>query len=98
MTNWHHFACFVKRGGKKPTSAADISQFNDISPADQDKIAEKFFGGVISFEPKPIHDGPEMLVDYAKSNRSSCRGCAGATTFFDSLLLVNVLFLHFFVS
>lgn len=77
--NWYHFSCFFKQS--KPRAVAEISGFGSLRWEDQQRIREKLGG-------TDVVDGPsssgskkrkttrsDLQVEYAKSSRSSCKGC-----------------------
>ncbi|CAB1340117.1 unnamed protein product [Coregonus sp. 'balchen'] len=62
VPHWHHFSCFWLRAAAQ--SPADIAGFSDLRWEDQEKGGAK--------GEKTLND---FAVEYAKSNRSTCKGC-----------------------
>ncbi|KAK7474692.1 hypothetical protein BaRGS_00034057 [Batillaria attramentaria] len=78
VPNWFHYACFWKRG--RPKTTDEIHGFHSLRWDDQEKIKEKIGGGGAGGgDGGESSSGPAMYPDftaeYAKSNRSTCRGC-----------------------
>lgn len=87
--NWYHFGCFYKNATIK--SASEVSGFGSLRWDDQEKIKKKMAGGAgedTPDGPAPSSRGGkkgstskrkttrgDLQVEYAKSNRSSCKGC-----------------------
>ncbi|XP_059573331.1 poly [ADP-ribose] polymerase 1 [Alligator mississippiensis] len=81
VPHWHHYTCFWKRA--RITSHADIDGFPELRWEDQEKIKKTIeAGGPATGKggdqegggkaEKSLHD---FAVEYAKSNRSTCKGC-----------------------
>lgn len=78
--NWHHFGCFFKTSVIR--SPNEVSGFSSLRWEDQERIRKK-----IPAEGADSTDGPapsagkrkttrkDLSVEYAKSNRSTCKGC-----------------------
>ncbi|XP_033846745.1 poly [ADP-ribose] polymerase 1 isoform X1 [Periophthalmus magnuspinnatus] len=81
VPHWHHFSCFWQRAAAHST--ADIGGFSGLRWEDQEKIKKAIeSGGSISAgkgDKKSGAKGEKTLndfaVEYAKSNRSTCKGC-----------------------
>uniref|UniRef100_A0A8C9VCE1 Poly [ADP-ribose] polymerase n=1 Tax=Scleropages formosus TaxID=113540 RepID=A0A8C9VCE1_SCLFO len=80
VPHWHHFSCFWLRAGVQ--SPAEISGFSDLRWEDQEKVKKAIESGGASGgkgEQKGGVKGEKTLndfaVEYAKSNRSTCKGC-----------------------
>ncbi|NWV54143.1 PARP1 polymerase, partial [Daphoenositta chrysoptera] len=81
VPHWHHYSCFWKRA--RIVSHTDIDGFPELRWEDQEKIkkaietggpgggkgAEQEGGGKAE---KSLND---FAAEYAKSNRSTCKGC-----------------------
>ncbi|XP_034018181.1 poly [ADP-ribose] polymerase 1 isoform X2 [Thalassophryne amazonica] len=80
VPHWHHFSCFWLRAAAQST--ADIAGFSDLRWEDQEKVkkAIESGGSVAGKGQKGGAKGEKTLnefaVEYAKSNRSTCKGCA----------------------
>ncbi|XP_066550886.1 poly [ADP-ribose] polymerase 1 [Amia ocellicauda] len=81
VPHWHHFSCFWQRAAVQ--SPGDISGFSDLRWEDQEKVKKAIeTGGATSggkSDSKGAAKGEKTLndfaVEYAKSNRSTCKGC-----------------------
>lgn len=80
VPHWHHFSCFWQRAAAQST--ADIAGFSDLRWDDQEKVKKAIESGGATegkAEPKGGAKGEKTLndfaVEYAKSNRSTCKGC-----------------------
>uniref|UniRef100_A0A671XE97 Poly [ADP-ribose] polymerase n=1 Tax=Sparus aurata TaxID=8175 RepID=A0A671XE97_SPAAU len=78
VPHWHHFSCFWQRAAAQST--ADIGGFSDLRWDDQEKVKKAIeSGGATGGEQKGGAKGEKTLndfaVEYAKSNRSTCKGC-----------------------
>ncbi|KAM4632765.1 poly [ADP-ribose] polymerase 1 [Polymixia lowei] len=80
VPHWHHFSCFWLRAAAQST--ADIGGFSDLRWKDQEKVKEAIeTGGAAGgkADQKGGAKGEKTLndfaVEYAKSNRSTCKGC-----------------------
>lgn len=73
--NWYHYSCFFRKC--RPTSCDDVKNFTNLRFPDQEKIRSQIDG--FAKDAKPGKNGPKTLKDfivqYASSNRSTCRGC-----------------------
>uniref|UniRef100_A0A671N0C0 Poly [ADP-ribose] polymerase n=1 Tax=Sinocyclocheilus anshuiensis TaxID=1608454 RepID=A0A671N0C0_9TELE len=72
VPHWHHFSCFWLRAAVQ--SPSDISGFTDLRWGDQEKVKKAIESG------DATGDGysytlNDFAVEYAKSNRSTCKGC-----------------------
>ncbi|XP_069464784.1 poly [ADP-ribose] polymerase 1 [Ambystoma mexicanum] len=81
VPHWHHYSCFWKRA--RVVSHGDIDGFPELRWEDQEKIKKAIAtgGGGAGGDAdgkgggkgaKSLHD---FLAEYAKSNRSTCKGC-----------------------
>ncbi|CAL8393165.1 unnamed protein product [Arctogadus glacialis] len=80
VPHWHHFSCFWQRAAAQST--ADIAGFSDLRWEDQEKVKKAIeTGGATGgkADQKGGAKGEKTLndfaVEYAKSNRSTCKGC-----------------------
>ncbi|XP_048105685.1 poly [ADP-ribose] polymerase 1 [Alosa alosa] len=80
VPHWHHFSCFWQRAAVQ--TAGDISGFSDLRWEDQEKVKKAIeSGGAMGGkgDQKGGAKGEKTLndfaVEYAKSNRSTCKGC-----------------------
>uniref|UniRef100_A0A8B9LEZ0 Poly [ADP-ribose] polymerase n=1 Tax=Astyanax mexicanus TaxID=7994 RepID=A0A8B9LEZ0_ASTMX len=80
VPRWHHFSCFWHQAAVQATS--DISGFTDLRWEDQEKVKKAIEGGGApgaKSDQKGAAKGEKTLndfaVEYAKSNRSTCKGC-----------------------
>ncbi|KAK6179955.1 hypothetical protein SNE40_012198 [Patella caerulea] len=78
IPNWFHFACFWKRA--KVAQPDDIHGFHSLRWEDQQKVKGKIGGGGGGGGDGDATDGGNsdatmFTTEYAKSNRSTCRGC-----------------------
>uniref|UniRef100_A0A8C2EQZ9 Poly [ADP-ribose] polymerase n=1 Tax=Cyprinus carpio TaxID=7962 RepID=A0A8C2EQZ9_CYPCA len=76
VPHWHHFSCFWLRAAVQ--SPSDISGFTDLRWGDQEKVKKAIESGGATGQ-KGAAKGEKTLndfaVEYAKSNRSTCKGC-----------------------
>ncbi|NXA11727.1 PARP1 polymerase, partial [Sapayoa aenigma] len=79
VPHWHHYSCFWKRA--RIVSHTDIDGFPELRWEDQEKIKKAIEtggpGGGVEQEgggkaEKSLND---FAAEYAKSNRSTCKGC-----------------------
>ncbi|XP_026197673.1 poly [ADP-ribose] polymerase 1 isoform X1 [Anabas testudineus] len=80
VPHWHHFSCFWQRAAVQST--ADIAGYSDLRWKDQENVKKAIeSGGATGAEgdQKSAAKGEKTLndfaVEYAKSNRSTCKGC-----------------------
>ncbi|XP_010863533.1 poly [ADP-ribose] polymerase 1 [Esox lucius] len=80
VPHWHHFSCFWLRAAAQ--SPGDIAGFSDLRWEDQEKVKKAIeTGGAAGGkgDAKGGAKGEKTLndfgVEYAKSNRSTCKGC-----------------------
>uniref|UniRef100_A0A8C2XQ56 Poly [ADP-ribose] polymerase n=1 Tax=Cyclopterus lumpus TaxID=8103 RepID=A0A8C2XQ56_CYCLU len=80
VPHWHHFSCFWLRAAAQST--ADISGYSDLRWEDQEKVQKAIENGGATGgkgDQKSGATGQKTLndfaVEYAKSNRSTCKGC-----------------------
>ncbi|XP_047244775.1 poly [ADP-ribose] polymerase 1 [Girardinichthys multiradiatus] len=81
VPHWHHFSCFWLSA--EAQSPADIAGFSDLRWEDQEKVKKAIeSGGAVGVgrgDQKSAAKGEKTLnnfaVEYAKSNRSTCKGC-----------------------
>ena len=86
--NWYHFVCFFK--GSIVTDTSSVSGFSSLRSEDQErirkKVPDKGDDGTDSIDQPTSTKGKksgekrkmtrsDLNVVYAKSSRSSCRGC-----------------------
>uniref|UniRef100_UPI00398EF7A6 poly [ADP-ribose] polymerase 1 n=1 Tax=Pristiophorus japonicus TaxID=55135 RepID=UPI00398EF7A6 len=81
VPHWHHYACFWKRA--RVVSPADVDCLSDLRWDDQEKIKKAIETGGAGggkggnqVEGKGEKTLSDFLVEYAKSNRSTCKGCS----------------------
>uniref|UniRef100_A0A8C6KUJ5 Poly [ADP-ribose] polymerase n=1 Tax=Nothobranchius furzeri TaxID=105023 RepID=A0A8C6KUJ5_NOTFU len=75
VPHWHHFSCFWQRAAAQ--TEADIAGFSTLRWEDQQKVKKAIeTGGAVG---AGAAQGAKTLnnfaVEYAKSNRSTCKGC-----------------------
>ncbi|XP_051908045.1 poly [ADP-ribose] polymerase 1 isoform X1 [Hippocampus zosterae] len=82
VPHWHHFSCFWQRAAVQ--SPSDIDGFSTLRWEDQDKVKKAIesggaIGGGKGGKKGGGAQGEKTLsgfaVEYAKSNRSTCKGC-----------------------
>ncbi|XP_046355890.2 poly [ADP-ribose] polymerase 1-like [Haliotis rufescens] len=75
VPNWFHYACFWKRS--KVQNPDDIHGFHSLRWEDQQKIKDKVGGGAgdAGDNVVPGSGYNDFTTEYAKSGRSTCRGC-----------------------
>uniref|UniRef100_A0A8C4HIZ1 Poly [ADP-ribose] polymerase n=1 Tax=Dicentrarchus labrax TaxID=13489 RepID=A0A8C4HIZ1_DICLA len=77
VPHWHHFSCFWQRAAAQSTT--DIAGYSDLRWEDQEKVKKAIESGGAAGESKYGAKGEKTLndfaVEYAKSNRSTCKGC-----------------------
>ncbi|CAI9730721.1 [ADP-ribose] polymerase 1-like [Octopus vulgaris] len=79
VPNWFHFACFWKRS--RVSNHQEIHNFDSLRWEDQKNIKDKIAGGSGGINEKSAAAGgsgpavSDFKAEYAKSNRSKCRGC-----------------------
>ncbi|XP_067018725.1 poly [ADP-ribose] polymerase 1-like [Acropora muricata] len=79
IPNWFHFSCFFRK--QKVKNWTDIWGFDSLRWEDQEKVKAKIEGGGGGGNEAPSADALEngvsddLLVEYAKSNRSKCKNC-----------------------
>ncbi|XP_061610330.1 poly [ADP-ribose] polymerase 1 [Phyllopteryx taeniolatus] len=81
VPHWHHFSCFWLRAAAQ--SPADIAGLSDLRWADQEKVKKAIESGAAAGGGKGGQKGGTkgentlsgFAVEYAKSNRSTCKGC-----------------------
>ena len=82
--NWYHFSCFFKTCSLHAIS--EISGFSSLRWEDQEKIKKRISGGgsggvestdspAPSSSKKRKVTRSDLQVEYAKSKRSTCKGC-----------------------
>ncbi|XP_069743933.1 poly [ADP-ribose] polymerase 1 isoform X1 [Narcine bancroftii] len=82
VPHWHHYACFWKRA--RVVSPTDVDGLLDLRWDDQEKVKKAIETGGSTGAGKAGDQGegkgPKTLsdfaVEYAKSNRSTCKGCS----------------------
>ncbi|XP_039604229.1 poly [ADP-ribose] polymerase 1 [Polypterus senegalus] len=81
VPHWHHFSCFWQRA--RVLSPGDIDGYSDLRWEDQEKVKKAIESGEATAtgiggkkgdgrSEKTLND---FAVEYAKSNRSTCKGC-----------------------
>ena len=73
---WFHYNCFFKKN--KPSHLSDIAGFGSLRWDDQEKIKQHFSLDASESQTNDDDLGSQLedyQVDYAKSNRSKCKGC-----------------------
>ncbi|XP_014061166.1 poly [ADP-ribose] polymerase 1 isoform X1 [Salmo salar] len=80
VPHWHHFSCFWLRASAQ--SPADIAGFSDLRWEDQEKVKKAIETGGAAGGKGDVKGGAkgektlnDFAVEYAKSNRSTCKGC-----------------------
>ncbi|XP_004083528.1 poly [ADP-ribose] polymerase 1 [Oryzias latipes] len=81
VPHWHHFSCFWQRASVQST--ADVGGFSDLRWADQEAVKKAIESGGVAGTGKGNSGGAakgektlnDFAVEYAKSNRSTCKGC-----------------------
>lgn len=80
VPHWHHFSCFWQRAAAQST--ADIGGYSGLRWEDQEKVKKAIESGGAAggkADQKSGAKGEKTLndfaVEYAKSNRSTCKGC-----------------------
>lgn len=80
VPHWHHFACFWKRA--RLVSHTDLDGFSELRWEDQEKIKKSIeTGGAGTGKGDQEAGGKaekslnDFAAEYAKSNRSTCKGC-----------------------
>ncbi|KAL7291310.1 hypothetical protein TKK_0014913 [Trichogramma kaykai] len=89
LERWHHASCFFQK--QRPGNTGDIAHFDSIRWEDQEMIRKKIEESAGSAAPAPTKGrkrtkaseastaaanvNKDYKVEYAKSNRSKCRGC-----------------------
>ncbi|XP_020837799.1 poly [ADP-ribose] polymerase 1 isoform X1 [Phascolarctos cinereus] len=83
VPNWHHYACFWKRGLVISQAELEVDGFLELRWDDQQKIKKTIEAGGLTGGKGGSQDGGgkgektliNFAVEYAKSNRSACKGC-----------------------
>uniref|UniRef100_A0AAQ5Y165 Poly [ADP-ribose] polymerase n=1 Tax=Amphiprion ocellaris TaxID=80972 RepID=A0AAQ5Y165_AMPOC len=80
VPHWHHFSCFWQRAAAQST--ADIAGYSDLRWDDQEKVKKAIESGGATGGKGNQKGGAkgektlnDFAVEYAKSNRSTCKGC-----------------------
>ncbi|XP_029966946.1 poly [ADP-ribose] polymerase 1 [Salarias fasciatus] len=80
VPHWHHFSCFWQRANVQ--SSADIAGYSLLRWEDQQKVKKAIEGGGATTGKGDQKSGAgggktlnDFAVEYAKSNRSTCKGC-----------------------
>lgn len=85
QANWYHFGCFYKTSVVR--SPNEVSGFSSLRWEDQERIRKKISGASGGGGGEDSTDSPapskgkrkttrsDLMVEYAKSNRSTCKGC-----------------------
>ena len=79
--NWHHASCLMEKPGSLKNDIAGIEGWETLRPEDQKRLRD-YIGGNASSSlsaPGPVvgssNAGECFPIEYAKSNRSTCKGC-----------------------
>ncbi|KAK2581903.1 hypothetical protein KPH14_002360 [Odynerus spinipes] len=81
VTRWYHPDCFFQK--QRPSSTADIAQFDNIRWEDQQDIKKRIEEAAKGPAPKGkgkkrgkgAGASQDFSIEYAKSSRAMCRGC-----------------------
>ncbi|KAL8175586.1 UNVERIFIED_CONTAM: Poly [ADP-ribose] polymerase 1 [Gekko kuhli] len=81
VPHWHHYSCFWKRA--RLVSHSDVDGFSELRWDDQEKIKKAIeTGGAAAGKGGDQEGGSkaekslnDFAAEYAKSNRSTCKGC-----------------------
>uniref|UniRef100_A0A8D0GPP2 Poly [ADP-ribose] polymerase n=1 Tax=Sphenodon punctatus TaxID=8508 RepID=A0A8D0GPP2_SPHPU len=73
VPHWHHYTCFWKRA--RLVSHADVDGFLELRWEDQEKIKKAIETGGEEGGGKAEKSLTDFAAEYAKSNRSTCKGC-----------------------
>ncbi|XP_053548122.1 poly [ADP-ribose] polymerase 1-like [Bombina bombina] len=80
VPHWYHYSCFWKRA--RVLSHGDIDGFTELRWDDQDKIKKAIETGGATADKGGASEGGkgtmtlnDFAAEYAKSNRSTCKGC-----------------------
>ncbi|XP_031566693.1 poly [ADP-ribose] polymerase 1-like [Actinia tenebrosa] len=79
VPNWFHYSCFFKK--IKPASVSDIAGVDSLRWEDQEKIKNNVGGATksgaasSSTNTTKLKEDKDLIAEYAKSSRSSCKGC-----------------------
>ncbi|KAM9355428.1 poly [ADP-ribose] polymerase 1 [Pholidichthys leucotaenia] len=80
VPHWHHFSCFWQRAAASSTT--DIGGYADLRWDDQEKVKKAIESGGATGGKSGQKGGAkgektlnDFAVEYAKSNRSTCKGC-----------------------
>uniref|UniRef100_UPI00109F0920 LOW QUALITY PROTEIN: poly [ADP-ribose] polymerase 1 n=1 Tax=Podarcis muralis TaxID=64176 RepID=UPI00109F0920 len=80
VPHWHHFSCFWKRA--RLVSHTDVVGFSELRWEDQEKIKKSIESGGAGTGKGDQEGGGksdkslnDFAAEYAKSNRSTCKGC-----------------------
>ncbi|EDO46812.1 predicted protein, partial [Nematostella vectensis] len=79
VPNWFHFSCFFKKQFK-PKSLAEIAGIDGLRWDDQEKFRAQVYGGASDVPDTTAAatvsvEQPDLLAEYAKSSRSTCKHC-----------------------
>ncbi|XP_006871190.1 PREDICTED: poly [ADP-ribose] polymerase 1-like [Chrysochloris asiatica] len=81
VPHWYHFSCFWKVGHCLPQPDVEVDGFSELRWDDQQKVKKTALAGGVAGKGQ---DGSaskiertlsDFAVEYAKSNRSTCKGC-----------------------
>ncbi|XP_037719414.1 uncharacterized protein LOC119553225 isoform X2 [Drosophila subpulchrella] len=78
VPNWFHKSCFLKN--QRPGSVGDIQNFENLRFTDQKELTDLIEGIIHSKSGKKRSKSANLVrkdfgIEYAKSSRSTCRGC-----------------------
>ncbi|XP_049724171.1 poly [ADP-ribose] polymerase 1 [Elephas maximus indicus] len=81
VPHWYHFSCFWKVGHTLPHPDVDVDGFSELRWDDQQKVKKTAEAGGVAGKGQDGSDSKldktlgDFTAEYAKSNRSTCKGC-----------------------
>ncbi|XP_006897812.1 PREDICTED: poly [ADP-ribose] polymerase 1 [Elephantulus edwardii] len=81
VPHWYHFSCFWKVGHSLPHPEVDVDGFSELRWDDQQKLKKTAEAGGVADKSQAGNEAQAMrtlsdfAAEYAKSNRSTCKGC-----------------------
>ncbi|KAM7298160.1 poly [ADP-ribose] polymerase 1 [Ixodes scapularis] len=72
VPHWYHFMCFFSK--QRPKSVGDIDKYGTLRYEDQKRIQEKIESKMAAGT--TADDLRDFSTEYAKSNKSTCKGCS----------------------
>ncbi|KAM9212025.1 poly [ADP-ribose] polymerase 1 [Dugong dugon] len=81
VPHWYHFSCFWKVGHTLLHPDVDVDGFSELRWDDQQKVKKTAEAGGVAGKGQDGSDGKvektlsDFAAEYAKSNRSTCKGC-----------------------